>query len=464
MKTKSILSVMATSCALLPLMATPSYAMPNFARQTGMQCGGCHTVVPQLNRTGYEFRFAGYRLPDEIGKKAKKDDFEFANLFAARIQAQWQSLRTKKATTTSQNVSKDELQLKEVTIYPMTGSWGGNFGSLMELSMASGEGFEIENAFVRGVYGDANGWLSGRVGVMHPWEGFGASDRPLGNIRPIFQKANAKAGALGGTPGSTASPFYLWNLDETAAEIGYYYKPSGTTATARVGMGTIWKADAKNPGDQGDAAQGGSLTKSAIGYPGAHNPKDKSYQVVINQFINNESGASLYYYTSATPYPNPYSYDWQNTAADPTLSVFGKDHFHRFAAYANYYVVPQTVNLSAGALYGKDSISVNPATGTLFYGATNVTANRGGTSNGYYGEGDWHIIPHTLAVGYRYDYFNPNRSVAKFTQHAHTLSLSYHPVDYIEVLSDAQAKRAEQGVGKATKQDNQLLVNMIVIF
>lgn len=448
------------ACAILPATTGKSYALPNFARQTGMECGGCHTTVPQLNRTGYEFRLAGYRMPDEIGKKSK---FEFANLFAARIQTQWQSLSTRDAATTSQNISKNQLQAYEQTLYPLSGSWGENFGSFVELSMAPGEGFEVENAYVRGVYGDKNGWFSGKVGVMHPWEGFGASDRPLGNIRPLFQKGVTYAGSAGGTPGKVASPFYLWNIDEAAAEIGYYWKPTGTTITGRMGMGSIWKADAKNPGDLGDPTQGGTLTKSTIGYPNANNPKDKSWQLVLNQFFNDESGGTLYYYTSATPYPDPYGYDWQNgfSTFDPSLSVFGKDRFHRFAAYANYYVVPKVVDLKAGFYYGKDSIGFNPL---LAYGAKNVSANHGGTSIGWFGEGDWHIIPHKLAVGYRYDSFDPNRSIHNVTAHAHTLSLSYHPINYIELIGDLQTKRSEQGVGVSDKKDDQFLLNLILIF
>jgi hypothetical protein len=42
-------------------------AMPNFARQYGVSCSFCHTVIPRLNRVGYEFRRAGWRAPSEIG-------------------------------------------------------------------------------------------------------------------------------------------------------------------------------------------------------------------------------------------------------------------------------------------------------------------------------------------------------------------------------------------------------------
>src|SRR5450432_4378675 len=42
--------------------ATPSLAVPSFARQTGMTCAACHTVFPELTPFGREFKLNGYVL------------------------------------------------------------------------------------------------------------------------------------------------------------------------------------------------------------------------------------------------------------------------------------------------------------------------------------------------------------------------------------------------------------------
>src|SRR3569832_1602542 len=123
-------------------------AMPNFARKYEKSCNLCHTQVPKPNRTGFEFRLSGYRMPDEIGQK---DKFDLGELFAARIQAQ-ELAKSHDDVNSAKNTSSNQLEFYEATLYPLTGSWGGNFGSLVELSMASGESFEIENAYVRGVW------------------------------------------------------------------------------------------------------------------------------------------------------------------------------------------------------------------------------------------------------------------------------------------------------------------------
>ena len=44
------------------VLAAPSWAVPSFARQTGMACAACHTVFPELTPFGREFKLNGYVL------------------------------------------------------------------------------------------------------------------------------------------------------------------------------------------------------------------------------------------------------------------------------------------------------------------------------------------------------------------------------------------------------------------
>ena len=43
-------------------LASPSWAVPSFARQTGLACAACHTVFPELTPFGREFKLNGYVL------------------------------------------------------------------------------------------------------------------------------------------------------------------------------------------------------------------------------------------------------------------------------------------------------------------------------------------------------------------------------------------------------------------
>lgn len=42
--------------------AAPALAVPSFARQTGMTCAACHTMIPELTPIGREFKLNGYVL------------------------------------------------------------------------------------------------------------------------------------------------------------------------------------------------------------------------------------------------------------------------------------------------------------------------------------------------------------------------------------------------------------------
>lgn len=50
------------AAVLLCGAATPGWAVPSFARQTGMTCAACHTVFPELTPFGREFKLNGYVL------------------------------------------------------------------------------------------------------------------------------------------------------------------------------------------------------------------------------------------------------------------------------------------------------------------------------------------------------------------------------------------------------------------
>jgi hypothetical protein len=54
------------------LMAADAQAIPAFARKYKLGCNACHTMYPQLNRFGRDFRDNGFRMPDEIQDFLKK--------------------------------------------------------------------------------------------------------------------------------------------------------------------------------------------------------------------------------------------------------------------------------------------------------------------------------------------------------------------------------------------------------
>src|SRR5579872_1691619 len=56
--------------------AATAYAVPSYARQTGMACQACHTVFPELTPFGRSFKLNGYQidnLPQVQGITPSKD-------------------------------------------------------------------------------------------------------------------------------------------------------------------------------------------------------------------------------------------------------------------------------------------------------------------------------------------------------------------------------------------------------
>jgi hypothetical protein len=59
---RSVLAYVFSGCALLALAMPSAWAVPSYARQTGMACSTCHTVFPELTPFGREFKLNGYVL------------------------------------------------------------------------------------------------------------------------------------------------------------------------------------------------------------------------------------------------------------------------------------------------------------------------------------------------------------------------------------------------------------------
>lgn len=68
--------------AALGLSSTPAFAIPSFARQTGMPCSTCHTVFPSLTTFGRQFKMRGYTMGDALAK----NDFPYNLPLAMGVQ------------------------------------------------------------------------------------------------------------------------------------------------------------------------------------------------------------------------------------------------------------------------------------------------------------------------------------------------------------------------------------------
>ena len=390
--------------ASLWILMSPASAMPMFARKEGLSCNACHTPFPRLNKFGYEYRAAGFRLPDTIGQKEEKKTINVGDYLSARIKTdiQWARSDDEKAGTTT---NMTDFEFKEVTFYPITGSFLGNWASEVELSFPPGEDVETENAYMKrtSLVGKQGGFWTARLGVFHPFEGYGASDRPIGLARPLIQ-----------TTKPTGSPFKVWGFDQSGLELGYSQKDTRVTATVFNGL---------SPDDEPNQ------TKDT------DNAKD--LQIFVNQFLGKEKGGiapaiSAYYYRGKAEVTG------------------GNDLFDRWALYANVPLATgrkgSILEILGGYAQGKDELP-----GGTFH-------NRGG-----FAELRMPLRPDLWGT-VRYDAFDPRTSAVHNDINAVTAGVNWQMAEWVQLLGEYQHKTTQEGAGFGNKTDDRVTAEVVVIF
>lgn len=377
-----------------------SFAMPNFARKYNMSCSGCHNGVPRLNEFGFKFRAAGFRTPDEIGNAETSTNISDYIAARTQVRADWNQTESPSGAITR---NSKQLTFYELTFYPITGAFAKNYSSLVELTFLPDETAEIENGYVRYDNGDDKSFFSVRAGVMHPFEGYGASDRPLSLSRPIFQTSKA-----------ASSVFKPWGYDEVGLELGYDIGNTSLRGTVFNGINAT-----------GAPAQGGGLTKSSgMSY------NNKDIQLFATQRLtDNGGGVSGYLYTG-----------W----VDPSPTV--QNMFQRYALYASYPV--EKAFLLAGFQSGRDK----------FCGSGAADVN----SSGFFGEADYNPSE-PLWLGVRYDGFDPSTDVDDNQIQAVTTFANYSLDSGLQFISEYQFKDSKQG-SVGSQKDHSLQLRMIFIY
>lgn len=399
--------ILALAAVLAPMSAQ---ALPSFARREGVGCTMCHTTIPRLNRRGYEYQNSGYRMPSKIGVAS---DPEFGEMNDAIVRDGISWLRTVEAGGPA--TTQSDIQVISATLFPATGSFGKYWSSRVELSLAPGETPEIEGAFIRGTFGNAEQRVNLRIGVMHPWEGYGASDEPVGLSSPLFQMA-APADRRSGT-----TTFYApMNFNQAGIEAGYTFR--GFNVAASIVNGIAVAPDASGA----ESNIGGSLTRSAAD----PNRNAKDFQVFANQFIGDEAAVSAFYYhgTSSIPVPSATAGEtWTNT-------------FDRAAIYATIPVLPTRVFLQGGLQYGWDK-AFDPAT-------LSATSDRF-LSSGWFAELYLRYNAY-LGASARYDFFDPSRNTKDDVLQAFTVAVNGALLNGLQGIVEYQFLDAGAGPGSST--------------
>jgi hypothetical protein len=278
---------------------TAHASIPAWARKYNMNCSGCHyPAAPRLNATGIRFRWAGYRMPEEMGEKV--DVSQVSNYLAVRGRMRYEYSKTE-----SQPVSTSAFTFNDATVF-YAGALGRNFGAFTELEREPSGEVELQ-ANVVGVWGKERSYRGFRAGQMH-WllrDGVAGFDRPTG-IRTPNPVNNPVTGAI---------PF-RFSADQLGVE--------GFLVSGRNRLSV-------------EVLNGIQVTGS--GDPPDHDT-DKDF-AVTDQLLFDDAGSGL----------TAVGYYGTIKGLDPLASSL-RSHFTRFAISANKIV--NRFEVLGGFVYGKD--------------------------------------------------------------------------------------------------------------
>ena len=226
--------------ALLAGLAQPAFAVPSFARQTGLACQACHTVFPELTPFGRLFKLNGYQidnLPQVQGITAAKDTALLLNQIpplSVMLQASYTRTHSALPDSTVPDAPAQNGQVlfpQQASIF-YAGRIAPHLGGFIQMTYDGAAGtMGWDNAEVRfakqvgGVYGITYGaTFNNNPTVQDVWNSTPAWQMPfdqLTSAAPAPGAATQIDGALAdrGVFGATG---YVWIKRALYAEFGAY--------------------------------------------------------------------------------------------------------------------------------------------------------------------------------------------------------------------------------------------------
>lgn len=126
------------------LAATSAQAVPSFARQTGMACGSCHTIFPELNSFGRTFKLNGYTMTNIKQIEAPDNGLKLDQIPPFSVMLQVSATHKKTDTPRTNTELPDQLSL----FY--AGEISPHMGSFIQITLEGNDGtFQMDNTDIR---------------------------------------------------------------------------------------------------------------------------------------------------------------------------------------------------------------------------------------------------------------------------------------------------------------------------
>lgn len=347
----ALLATLTVAANVLAPLPAHAITIPPWARKYNMNCSGCHyPTVPRLNATGIAFKWAGYRMPNEIGDRMEVKKIE--EYLGARGILQYSYTKTQRQPADENGVTAPAVSLFAA------GGLGKNFGAYFELERET-EGTVDLVAQLNGVWGKEESFGGLRVATGHILVGgaLAGFDRPSGILVPLPLAQ----------PTTSAIPFQFAG-DQAGLE-AFYVLGARNRTSVQVLNGVVVG---------GEEMEGRTGTKKDF--------------VVTNQFMWDAVGSGI---TGIGYFGSVAGLDAQ--AEDLT------SRYVRLAASANKFVGP--FEAQAGYVYSKDSRLPTGGATPLFDAST-------ATGSGYWLSGLYAMPKSFWTVFGRFESLDPNRDAS----------------------------------------------------
>jgi hypothetical protein len=242
-----------------------AYAVPSYARQTGVACQGCHTVFPELTPFGRSFKLNAYQIDNlpQVQGITQNKDYELLLNQVPPLSFMFQTSYTKTKTALPDSGLPTDIAQNGQLLFPQQASlfYAGriapNLGAFVQITYAGDSGtFSLDNTelrYAKQVPSVADGLTYGFTMNNNPtvqdvWNSTPAWQTPFDQRTSAALTPGASTqidGALGGAvAGLTA---YAWWKNSIYAELGFYRSaPQGPANNAgfTAGAGPL---DSNNP-------------------------------------------------------------------------------------------------------------------------------------------------------------------------------------------------------------------------
>ncbi|GGK29625.1 hypothetical protein GCM10007962_24830 [Yeosuana aromativorans] len=197
------------------------FAVPSYARQTGLACSACHTVFPQLTAFGRAFKLNGYTLTgiktisEELSSKDEKDIRQYLRVLGISPMSGMFQTGYTSLNKTMPDTQNNNLEFPQQLSLFYAGQVTPNIGTFIQLTLDNESGtIGLDNTDIR--YANQT---SGKIPITY---GFTLNNNPtvqdLWNTTPAWGYPYTSSGVA---PTPDASPM-IENLGGSVAGLGAY--------------------------------------------------------------------------------------------------------------------------------------------------------------------------------------------------------------------------------------------------